>query len=216
MIRALINCLKRFRSTETNKILLKNGSGNIIENLGSLHQVNYDITGNNNLIKIGKNCVISNFRFYIKGNNHRILIGENCRIKGGDCWLEDDDGEINIGKNTTIESAHLAVTETSRKIEIGEDCMFSYGIEVRTGDSHSIIDRESGKRINFAKDITISDHVWVGAKATILKGCKIGKNSIISTGAIVTKDVTANTIVAGVPAKTVKTNINWLRERIDK
>lgn len=111
-------------------------------------------------------------------------------------------------------SAHLAVTEIGRKILIGNDCMFSREIKFITGDSHSIIDYETKERINFAKDIEVQDHVWIGTRSITLKGVKIGNNSIIGTNSIVTKDIPDHSIAAGIPSKVIKDNVDWLRERI--
>lgn len=67
-----------------------------------------------------------------------------------------------------------------------------------------------GNRINISKDITIGEHVWIGANVSILKGCKIPNNSVIGTGAIVTKKFEKEGIcIAGNPAKVVKEEINW-------
>ncbi|MBD0304315.1 MAG: hypothetical protein ICV85_19810 [Tolypothrix sp. T3-bin4] len=92
--------------------------------------------------------------------------------------------------------------------------MLAYDIDIRCGDSHSIIDLSTGKRVNYAKDIKINDHVWIAAHIQILKGVTVGSNSVIATGAVVTKDIPSNSIAAGVPAKVVKTNINWERQRL--
>ena len=54
------------------------------------------------------------------------------------------------------------------------------------------------------KPIVIKNNAWIGASATILPGITIGENSIVAAGAIVTKDVPNNTIVAGNPAKQIK------------
>ena len=51
--------------------------------------------------------------------------------------------------------------------------------------------------------------MWIGTKATILKGVKICDGAVIAAGAVVTKDVPAKCLVAGVPAKIVKENISW-------
>jgi acetyltransferase-like isoleucine patch superfamily enzyme len=91
--------------------------------------------------------------------------------------------------------------------------MFSHGIEIRNGDSHSIFSSETKERINFTKPVKIENHVWLGADTKVLKGAAIGEGAIISTSAVVTGTVEKNTIYAGVPAKKVKENIYWKRER---
>ena len=92
--------------------------------------------------------------------------------------------------------------------------MFSKEITFRTGDSHSIVNLE-GQKINFSKDITIGNHVWVGNRVIITKGTRVCDNSVVGTGSTVSKKFEEpNIIIAGVPAKKVKENINWLRERI--
>ena len=58
---------------------------------------------------------------------------------------------------------------------------------------------------DFGKNIKIGKRVWIGAHATILSGVTVGDNSLIAAGAVVTKDVPANSVVGGVPAKVIKT-----------
>lgn len=190
------------------------GKNNIINNKGILLKVKIDIIGDNNVIEIMKGSILSNMIIFIRGNNHKLKIGENCIYKCGSIWFEDNNCEIEIGQKTTIESAHLAVTEPYKKITIGEDCMFSSEIEFRTGDSHSIIDNATKKRINLAQNINVGNHVWIGAHSIILKGVTIGNNSIIGTNSLVTKSIPNNSVAAGIPAKIIKNNIDWVRERI--
>jgi acetyltransferase-like isoleucine patch superfamily enzyme len=93
--------------------------------------------------------------------------------------------------------------------------MFAYDIDVRTGDSHSILEIESGKRINYAADVRIGDHVWVASHVMILKGVNILDDCIIGAGSVVTRSVDEkNVIYAGNPARVVKKNISWSRERL--
>ena len=102
-----------------------------------------------------------------------------------------------------------------QSIHIGRDCMLSYGIEIRTGDSHSIIQNDTNERINFSNSIEIGNHCWICAKATILKGVNIKDNCIIGNGCIVTKSFNqSNCIISGIPGKIVKENINWSREKL--
>lgn len=78
-----------------------------------------------------------------------------------------------------------------------------------TYDGHPIFDADSGLMLNPPRDITIGDHVWIAAKASILKGVSIQDGSIIAFGSIVTRDVGEKCIVAGSPAKKIKGNIKW-------
>ena len=63
----------------------------------------------------------------------------------------------------------------------------------------------SQRRSTFSHPIVIKKGAWIGIAATIMPGVTVGENSIVSAGAVVTKDVSPNTIVAGVPAKVIKT-----------
>lgn len=148
------------------------------------------------------------------GSNHELSISENVVLKNVNFWFEDNHCAIRIGKNTTIESAQLAAVEDYSFITIGEDCMLSNGIRIITTDSHNVIDLESGKRINPAKNVIIGNHVWIGANCTINKGVSIGDNAIIAGNSVVTHNVPANTIVGGIPARVIKENITWDRKRI--
>lgn len=189
---------------------------NYIQNRGALlKNVKLDIKGQNNEVVIDEGSILLNTKIYIRGNNHKLIIGKNIICKGGSLWFEDNGCSICIGRGTTIVSAHIAVTEDERKIIIGEDCMFSYDIDIRSGDSHSIIDLQSNLRTNEAENIYIGNHVWIGAHVNILKGVKINNNSVIATGATVTgKFNESNVIIGGIPGKILKTNIDWKRERI--
>jgi acetyltransferase-like isoleucine patch superfamily enzyme len=193
------------------------GKGNRIEAKESVFgNVSVDIVGTHNIVKISDTASLNGVEIYIRGNNNHIEIGERCRVvKEASLWMEDDNCMIRVGSYTSFISAHLAATETGSSIEIGYDCMFAYDIDVRTGDSHSVIDRKTGKRINPASNVFISDHVWIAAHVRILKGVRIMKNSIVATGSIVVKgSEEENVIYAGVPARVVKRDIDWCRERI--
>ena len=91
--------------------------------------------------------------------------------------------------------------------------MLSSYVQIRTGDSHSILDME-GSRINLAASVEIGDHCWLGEACKVMKGVTLGRDSVVSTGAIVTKSFGSNVLVGGMPAKVLKTNINWDEKRI--
>lgn len=198
-----------------NRRQIKGSNNQININESILKNTRIDIYGNDNTIEIGSQTIIENLTFHIRGSGHRVIIGSNCRFnEGGTIWIEDTGCRLVIGDNTFILKAHISLTESNSSIEIGENCMLSSDIDIRSGDSHSIIDLSTGERINYASNIKIEDHVWIGAHAKILKGVLIAKNSVVGMGSIVTKNVLSNTVVAGIPAQTVKTNITWNSERV--
>ncbi|MEG1861821.1 MAG: acyltransferase [Bacteroidaceae bacterium] len=174
------------------------------------------IYGNDNTILFEKGfsrlkkCNINLF-----GNNNIIHIGGGVNLHGCIFHVEDDKNIISIGDYTTVSGQTQLAAIEGTKIEVGSHCLFSANITFRTGDSHSITDSVTNKRINPSRSIKIEDHVWIGNTVIVLKGSNIAKDSIISTGAIVTgKIFPSNSIIGGVPAMVLKSGVNWTAEKI--
>ena len=186
---------------------------NKLEIVGKLRKNKIKISGNNNILYIGKNSLLRDSNIFIKGNNNILYIGDNCVVNNTSIILDNEGAEIRIGNKTSIAKAQIVSLEPYN-IEIGEDCMLSYDIEIRNTDSHKIYDKNTNKRINEGNGVSIGNHVWLGMRAIILKGVTIEDNSIVAGGSIVTKDVKVNTIVSGNPAKQIKENVYWTREEV--
>ena len=92
----------------------------------------------------------------------------------------------------------------AEKITIGEECNIGRDVIIRDYDGH-LIDPEQP----VSAPVRIGDHVWIGQRAMILKGVTIGDGAVIAAGSIVTRDVPAGALAAGVPAKVIRTNVNW-------
>ncbi|MBE9600307.1 hypothetical protein [Pedobacter sp. MC2016-24] len=209
----------KWRSFITNKIT----GNNKIAKKGINNQIDYGtalllnsrilIKGNNNAITFGNQSRLE-VDIKIYGDNNVIEIGENCSVKGTKFWVEDQNNKILIGNATTIEKdTELACIEGCN-ITIGVDCMLSSDIVVRTGDSHSIVDLQ-GKRINPSRNVVVGNHVWIGHKAVLSKGAGVSNHSIVASGAMVTSSFEeGNCILGGFPAVVIKSNIDWMRERI--
>jgi len=191
------------------------GKGNVFQEQGvAFNNVELDVIGDDNQIIIGRGSVLTNVHFRVRGSGHHIEFGENCRIsRGALFWFEDENGLLQVGSNTTMVEVHIAVTESGSKVVIGEDCMFANDIDLRTGDSHSVIDARTGERINYPGNIIIGRHVWIAPHSVILKGVNIGENSIVATGAVVSKSFESGVIIGGNPANIIKTGISWSRTR---
>ena len=192
------------------------GKGNVFQAEDvAFNNVELDVIGDDNQIIIGKGCALTNVCFRLRGSGHRIEFGENCRVsRGALLWFEDQNGLLQVGSNTSMVEVHIAVTETGSKVVIGQDCMFANDIDIRTGDSHSVIDLSTGERLNYPDNIMIGKHVWIAPHSVILKGVNIVENSIIATGAVVTRSFGSGVIIGGNPARAIRTGISWSRNRI--
>jgi acetyltransferase-like isoleucine patch superfamily enzyme len=112
-------------------------------------------------------------------------------------------GSIIIGHGTGISGASISARS---KITIGENVLIGAGACLWDHDFHPV---EATTRKDFSPDeigaapIVIQDDVFIGARALILKGVKIGRGAVVGAGAVVTRDVEPGAIVAGNPARVV-------------
>lgn len=106
---------------------------------------------------------------------------------------------IRIGKHVFINQACVFMDRGG--ITIGENTKIGPRVNLIT-ENHGL--KPSERHILTSRPIFIGRNVWIGAAATVLPGVTIGENSVVAAGAVVSRDVPPNTIVAGVPAKVVK------------
>ena len=105
----------------------------------------------------------------------------------------------------------IFIADYGSKIEIGKDAMFSFQTVMQTGDEHIIYNKANSEFMG-TNDIKIGNHVWVGFRAKILKKSVIPDGCIVGMDSTVTKPFdTPNSVIAGIPAKIIKTDIRWDR-----
>jgi hypothetical protein len=189
------------------------GKENKIENKGKIKSTKIKLSGKNNYLFLGENSFLRNCDFYIKGSNNVVYIGKNCSLDNTRIILDGKKQEIKINDRVTAGKLQIVSLEPY-KIEIGENCMISYDVEIRNTDSHMIFDKNTNKRINIGKPVEIGNNVWLGMRTLILKGVKIGNDSIVAAGSIVTTDIENNSIVSGIPAKKIKEDVYWNRQEV--
>jgi acetyltransferase-like isoleucine patch superfamily enzyme len=107
-------------------------------------------------------------------------------------------GFMKIGDNNFINGAIISASE---RVTIGNNCKFGPYSMIMDSDFHDVADHNCA---GLSAPVVIEDNVWVGAKATILKGVTIGTGAVVAIGAVVTKDVPPFAVVAGVPAREIK------------
>ena len=156
------------------------------------------------------------FRFLRSKHPGAVVIGNHVSIYAGCSFSVGAKGSCTIGDFTLLNGALIMVEE---KIEIGSHCLVSWNVGIADSDFHPL--EPALRRVDahalapFLKDrpprptlrtapVIISDNVWIGMNATILKGVAIGENSVVAAGSVVTKSVPPNVVVAGNPAVVVR------------
>lgn len=196
-----------------NKIRVK-GNSKVVLSSALLKKVNIYVEGEDNLIEIRQLTRMKNTSIFIKGNQNRLVIEKENGFEGSSLWMEDDENVLEVGPhNRFFKNSHLAVLEGT-KIYVGQDGLFAPDVQIRTSDSHSILDKE-GKRLNPARDIQIGNHVWMGAGASALKGSVIPDGCVIGMNSLVNRELDEKeSLYVGSPVRKVKTSISWSSERI--
>lgn len=141
--------------------------------------------------------------FYIRKHSY-------CEIKKS--FLVHTDCKVSVKENSTLSIGSLKLGEGSfldcqKHIKVGFDVIVGPYTTIMDGSRHVI--RHENYTSDKNKPIIIEDHVWIGTRCIILGGVTIGKGAVIAAGSVVTKDVPANCLAGGVPARIIKENIEW-------
>lgn len=175
------------------------------------------VCGNDNRVVVGSRCRLNHTTFFIRGHGNTIMLGDDCSAHLAELHIEGDGNTIQLGNGVTMHGRgscpiHIAADEGSG-VYIDEDCMIAHSVQMRSTDSHSIVDL-NGKRLNPARDVHIGRHCWLGMQSIILKGCVIEPNTMVAAGSVCGSHTerVSNCILAGNPAKVVKRDVNWDRK----
>jgi acetyltransferase-like isoleucine patch superfamily enzyme len=186
------------------------GSNNIVDIPQSLHATMnglVQITGSDSYLCFHEGSVNDDFYIHV-GSRVRIVIGANCRLGKLQIYTTQNNS-LTIGANASFTyQTRLHMHEPS-SLEIGNDVLFADGVYITTSDMHSIIDAQTGERLNRSQDVVISDHVWLGMNVIVLKGTHIGHGSIIGASSLVSGNIPSLSVAAGQPARVVRQGVTW-------
>lgn len=143
-------------------------------------------------ISIGKNCFFrSDQDSNLIGVNHRCIISAHSAT-----------AVIKIGNNCGFSGSSIGAKES---IEIGDNVLVGANSIITDFDWHSLdpYDRFD-KTMIISKKVVIEDNVWIGANCLVLKGVRIGKNTVVGAGSVVTRDLPQDSICGGNPCRVLK------------
>jgi acetyltransferase-like isoleucine patch superfamily enzyme len=135
-------------------------------------------------------------------NGGRMTLGDRVRLVSTVARLELvslPGGHLEIGNNVFINYGTSVVS--SAHVQIGNDCLIGTHVMVMDCDFHRVEDKAWDTT---GVPIIIEDRVWLGNRAIILKGVRVGHDAVVAAGSVVTKDVEPRTVVAGNPAALVR------------
>lgn len=184
-----------------------NGKGNVFMDPRLCHIVfgrksHINLTGN---LRLGANSYGNNGR----SNLLRLDAGAALDVNGDFKFMYGADiivfegGHLTLGNNSFINSD--CKIRCHKNIVIGSNCAISHDFIIMDSDAHYL------EGDNHTKEIIIGDEVWIGTRVTILSGTTIGTGSVIAAGSVVNDDIPAYSLAAGVPAKVIRTDVEWRR-----
>jgi acetyltransferase-like isoleucine patch superfamily enzyme len=147
-----------------------------------------------------------------------LFLGRGLELEIGRRGTIDFGRFVWVGDGTKIR-CHEGRVEIGQKTVMGQECTISAYQRVRIGEQcviadramfidfdHGVVEVERPIRLQgiYKRDVVVGSNVWIGYGACILRGVRVGDNAIVGTNSVVTKDVPANAIVGGIPARVIR------------
>jgi acetyltransferase-like isoleucine patch superfamily enzyme len=156
------------------------------------------------------------FRQFKSRQPRAVVLGDHVSCYSGCSFALGPEGFCTVGDFTLLNGALIMAEE---RITIGSHCLVSWNVGIADSDFHPLdpaarridaralapyfADRPPRPKLK-TNPVTIGDNVWIGMHAVILKGVEIGENTVVAAGAVVTKSLPPNVVVAGNPANIVR------------
>jgi acetyltransferase-like isoleucine patch superfamily enzyme len=159
-------------------------------------------------LRFGKRLKLDGLAFI--GPRCQIQIGKGATLELGRwSWLGHGtkvrvhEGVVSIGAKTVL--GQECTISAYQRVSIGRECVIADRVMLIDFD-HGVVDVDQPIRLQgiYKRDVSVANNVWIGYGACVLRGAKVGNNSVIGTNSVVTKDVPDNAVVGGVPARVLR------------
>jgi acetyltransferase-like isoleucine patch superfamily enzyme len=160
---------------------------------------------------------------WMRTMNRRARFGAGCDIRRGSTLVMERNGWVEFGPNCILDRfltvecvgvlrvganvifGHNCTIAARESILIGDDCLIAEMVSIRDHDHRldrlDVPTRDQGA---VCSPVRIGRNVWLGSKVTVLKGVTIGENAVIGANSVVTRDIPANAVAVGAPAKVIR------------
>lgn len=134
--------------------------------------------------------------------NTRVRVGDGVLLSSGvRLHLRDPGARIEIGAGSFLNYRTEIVAH--ERVVLGRGCLLAWDVLVLDSDSHPVDDRPQ------TAPVVLGDRVWLGCRATVLKGVTIGDGAVVAAGSVVVRDVPARALVGGNPARVLREGVSW-------
>ena len=132
----------------------------------------------------------------------RLVLGRWSWVGHG-CKIRVHEGEVRIGAKTVL--GQECTISAFQSVSIGRECIFADKVMLIDFD-HGIVEVERPIRVQgiYMRPVEVGSNCWIGYGACVLRGVRVGDNSVLGTYAVATKDIPANAVTAGIPAKVIR------------
>lgn len=209
-------------------------NGNCIEIEDDTVKINIKLVGRNNYLKLGKDLSTQPNNLICLEDESSLLLGNNASL-GGDTliWVRDH-ATIQIGDRLLLHQKNRIMTRRAKTIignhmtpaddfrlsaelhdvQIGDDFMSSHRTTILGTSSHCILNLSSSTNelLERERGLRVGNHVWLGANTTLLPNTEIGDGCVVGAGSVVKNKFDKNVIIAGNPARIIKTDYSWERQ----
>jgi acetyltransferase-like isoleucine patch superfamily enzyme len=153
-------------------------------------------------VSLGAGCDIRPGFHLLLGPRGRFIAGDHC-VVDRDMTIECR-GTLEIGARTIF--GHHCTLASVESVSIGSDCLIAEMVAIRDHDHRfdGPLSVPINKQGAAASPVMIGNNVWLAGKVTVLKGVTIGDNAVVGANAVVTKDIPANAVAVGVPARVIR------------
>ena len=155
---------------------------------------------------VGNGCIVE--------IGEKVSIGESLKISIGNQHKDlgpVEDVNVSIGRSVGFNGDAAIMTYNSHaRVEIGDESLFGPGVMAYQTDGHPVYDLATGRITNHVGTLHVGKHVWIGARATLLKNVFIPDGCIVGLGSVVTRRFAeANCVISGNPATCTRRGVAW-------